>query len=161
MRKHNRIVFFMLILAFIFVTTACGNGKTGTSAADDVVTEFLTHFYTTDDNDRYTDLQTADITEQEMLEKAMETYYSELAPFVTEELLEKLQSNRLPYLQDELDKEKGIICDAPEVDLNTIDGKENSYEFTVIRTAEDIRTGEITYTETEKGYLVNYFYEER
>lgn len=173
MKKQNLVITFVLTFVLMCAATACGN--TGAdqvsenavedakeNAPRDVATEFLTHFYTTDENGRYTDFIATEATTEEDLEKVVETYYSGIAPFVTEELLEELQANRTLSKQDEKDMKQNIVCTVPEVKLAEKDGGEgDAFEFEVVRNEYDIRTGEISCIETEDGYLVDYFYEKQ
>lgn len=111
----------------------------------DVVSEFLVEFFNFNCNGRYdtfmetveNDDSLVDIDADEegimpitqVQEKALETYYQDLAPYVTEECLDTMQANRLPVQLDKFTKEKGIEASVDYIELTKYD--DNSYLYRV------------------------------
>jgi hypothetical protein len=161
MKGKRYYVFGLMAMLFALLLAGCGNSGNTENAENEkeaAAEAFLTHFYTTDDGGRYTTMQSSSAETEEEVEESVDAYYSKLAELATDDLLEKLQANRMPYVYDEMDEEAGITVDSPQIELNA-QQEENSYDFTVTRTEEDVRTGTIRLTETEDGYLAEYFIE--
>lgn len=159
MKKKRLITIFFVMVFWVFTAAACGKEKAEEITDRDVVTAFLTAYYTTDYNGRYSEWMTVEATDMEKSLEAMGNYYSVFSELTTEEQLEKMIQNRIPMKYDMLDAEEGIVCEAPEIELTEEEGEAYSYTFTVTRTETVIRTGEIRCSQTDAGYRVTYFYE--
>lgn len=160
----------LLLLAALFVLTAaaCGSGVSVNVTAQeglevpDRAADFLTAIYTTDQDGRYTAWleATEDADDPDSEAAAMANYYGSLSfsDLITEDLLDQLIANRIPYKYDQLYADtpatvESVAFEAPE------DGEEGC-DFVVtltIGSETETRTGAIRWEEDTA--LISSFWE--
>lgn len=166
MKKHIGVV---LVLILCFSMMGCSTDesveKTFTKEEkENFVTDFLIEFFTFNNNDRYevliTTVENDNTTVVEegvgiqplsvVQEKALADYYEALSEYVTEECLNTMQANRLPFQLDKFVKEKGL---EESIDYFIIDGEsgpENTYLYEVYFEGN---SEEIAFIEVLKGQV--------
>lgn len=163
---------FLLLLAALFVL---GAAACGTSASANVTTQdglevpegaadFLTAIYTTDQDGRYTAWleATESADDPDSAAAAMANYYGSFSfsDLVTEDLLEQLIANRIPYKYDQLYADtpatvESVAFEAPE------DGEEGC-DFVVTLTVggeTETRTGSLGWETEGDDVLISSFWE--
>ena len=136
MKKYISVV---LVLVICFFMMGCSTDesveKTFTKEEkENFVTDFLIEFFTFNNNDRYEVLietvenDNTTVVEEgvgiqplsDVQEKALADYYTALSKYVTEDCLNTMQANRLPFQLDKFVKEKGL---EESIDYFIIDGE--------------------------------------
>lgn len=133
---------------------------------DNFVTDFLLEVFTFNCNDRYDTLMETienedslldvnDTTEgiqplSESQQEAIDHYYADLSKYVTEECMFTMQANRIPVQLDRFVKEKGLQESIDYIELELVDGQENTYLYNVYFEGND---NEMAFIEQLKGQI--------
>lgn len=157
-RKVFQILSLLLILLLL---AACGNTKSDTTVSSDknsTAKAFLTSMYTTNKDDRYTNLLSAmeSAKTQESLDAATEAFYQEISTYTDTETLDKLTANRIPGKYDEFFADDPLTVDT--VELEEVDGSDN-LRYTVSahnKAGKQEFKGEISYNDDG---IVTHFWE--
>lgn len=141
--KIGRGLSIMVLVLCAFLMVCCA-AQTNTDTAE----EFLTNYYTSDYEGRYSSASDA--------QAYGETYDAIFGALVSEDVLESLKANRTPYKYDKLCAEKGVETVVKEVALEG-GGETYTYTVTVDLNGESVDfSGQI---ELDRDGKVSYFHE--
>lgn len=138
--KFSGFIFAMLLC---FIMAGCDNGNTVTvtdEAKTQVVEKFLSEFCTFNKEERYNTFseaiaeigieqneETSVVAEKQ--QQAYDEYYKSFASLATQNCIDTMQANRLPFKYDSVVFEKDITVEIGDVEYETTG--ENSYTFEV------------------------------
>ena len=159
MKKFPLVMLSVVLIVFL---EACGgnnveNDVTSMSPEDTIIA-FVTSFYTTNKDNRYTTLFATmqEEDDEENLNAAIDTYFQEFASITDSSLLEKMQDNRIPVKYDSLFENDPVTVDSVEL---TYDENTGHHNFTVSAHNE---SGDLSYSGQigiDETGLVDYFWE--
>jgi len=175
--KKKVLAFIFIGILSIGLVACTPEAQTDATESSEVVKEitdeekereigrFLTSFFTLNRNGRYDILMEKMENDDSIVDvdagnegiiplpeaqlKAMETYYAEFEPYVTQECLETMQANRLPVQLERFVKEKGILDQASAIKVGS-DDAENTFWYEV---EFEVEEGELYFTEPLKGQV--------
>lgn len=164
MRIRRGLIGVLALFLIVFGNAVgCGTEQEAVVSKEQQMEAFLRAYWTMD-YDRYQEFSNSVGVDEEALQAAVDAYYGDIAPYVTEELLEKLMANRTPYKYENLAIEHQSTYSIESIELTA--GDNEMYDFEIVlcweqESAESKKvcvTGEIRVTEEEEC-RVDYYYE--
>ena len=149
--KSNRMFLAVCIVLSLIISlaglSACGSKDSGKPAGkEDTLKQFLKLVYETNPDSRM-DLVT---------EKDIDAYYTDFKDIVSEECLEKMQKNRIPYKYDK----KYLDTPLKVTDISLTDPDDSgTYQYLVTASYEEQKYEFKGYIGTDDDGRVNYFVE--
>lgn len=134
------------------------------NVSTDFVKSFLTEVFTLNKENRYTTFDNTAVNAPEDTAVALNTYYSGISSFLTDDCLSQLKKNRIPVKYDiEAEKENTEIKSV-EISVSAVGENRYTFELSLVTTdsANSFNgrkfSGDITLENTDKGFIVDSFY---
>lgn len=159
--------FAITILAMLsFFLVACSGVQTETLSEEEVIKEFLYSYWTQDAEGRYQAFAEGSVTSDvEEMKKVTKTYYESVEQYVTEEVLEELMANRMPYKYEALADQRDASYAIQDVQLEEKEGGIYHFEITFLwqqEGQEDMTvsvSGDVRAVEEKGEWKIGYYYE--
>lgn len=155
-----RVSLISVLLILTIVLSGCSQEKKTKTTVDELEQTFLTSFFTTNQDGRWDTYQDADFSDEKSANEAVEQYYSAFRAMCTEEGVDSMAANRLPYVFDEMAEQYNCSIKPENI---TITQDEDTVEFTldliVTRDGENLgeveQSGQLQLIQSDGKYLVD------
>lgn len=135
MKHITRKLGLLLVMISLFVT-GCAS-KEDAQNAQDMKEDFIQVYFTSDYNQRYTNLMSNGVDLVEESETYYEAYYSDISSLVTQECLNTLIANREPIKYDKQAADNGESITVADVTFEEYNSENGVYLFTVTLEADN------------------------